>query len=209
MGRIVVTGADDVSVPYQPSINSGLNSRLIVSSGTTLTLNDYEYAALSETAFSSGTLVDAGDSNGVGLFGNKVERATAQLPQTATGSLFTIADGRVLLTGLWGEVTTVLTATATTLTVIFNPTDAGADQTLAVASASVASDAVGTIYSLSGAVADDLEDSLNFGALAGPRYLLLKPGVIALTTSASNTTGSVKWTCTYVPLDSGATIVAA
>jgi len=208
MPHIVTTAAANVSLPYQPSLVSGLNSRTIVASGTTVVLNDFEYAALSSTAISGGTLIDGGDVNASGTIGTKVERATAALPTTATGSLFTIATGRILLTSLLGEVTTVIQNQACTLTVIYNPTDTGADQTLAIASASIAADAVGTIYSLSGVVAEDLEDSLNWALIAGPRSLVLKPGAIQLTTSATNT-GSVKWTATYLALDSGATLVAA
>ena len=50
-----------------------------------------------------------------------------------------------------------------------------------------------------------------FMATAGARFqnpVVLKPGAVGFKTSA-NDTGETKWTCWYVPLDEGATVVAA
>src|SRR3954471_21373148 len=54
-------------------------------------------------------------------FGLKVDRTAAVLP-TAQAALFTVAGGRVIVTGLIGEVTTVCDGTATTLKITGNPT---------------------------------------------------------------------------------------
>lgn len=210
MPHIVTTAAANVSLPYQPSLVSGLNSRTIVASGTTVTLNDFEYAALSSTAISGGTLLDGGDVKPDGTI--SVARTTAILPQTATGSIFTVT-GRVLVRRLIGEVTTVLTATATNVKVVFDPTGADAATDLS-ANLVVTSDPVGTLYSIVGVAATATKESgvthMILPANGLPvEGIVLTTGVVALTTDASNATGSVKWDLDYVALSSGATIVAA
>lgn len=210
MPRIVTTATANVSLPYQPSLVAGLNSRTIVASGTVVTLNDFEFAALSPTAFTSGLLTDGGNVNADGSIW--VPRATAVLPQTATGSIFTVT-GRVFLKQLIGEVTTVLTATATNLKVGFDP--AGADPNVDLsANLLVTSDPVGTLYGITGTVATAATESALLHALAVTKNMsaegiILTTGVITLTTDANNTTGSVKWDLQYIPLSSGATVVAA
>lgn len=144
-----------------------------------------------------------------GFRGAKVERPTAALPQTAAGALFTITGGRILLTGLIGEVTTVIQTQADNTKLTFDPTDAGATQDLC-AVLDITADAVGTMYSITGTPATAMQDGLNF---LSPNKLLaqpaiLKPGSILLDCAASNT-GSVKWTAFWVPVDGAARLVAA
>lgn len=143
------------------------------------------------------------------LCGIKVSRATAALPQTTAGALFTVTGGRILVTSLIGEVTTVIQTQADNTKLTFDPTDAGATQDLC-AVLDITADAVGTCYSLTGTPATALQDALNFlpssKVLAQP--LVLKPGSILLDCAASNT-GSVKWDLTYIPYDSGAAVAAA
>ncbi|MFJ2000263.1 hypothetical protein [Streptomyces chartreusis] len=143
------------------------------------------------------------------LVGVKVQRATAALPQTSTSTLFTITGGKVLVTSLVGEVTTVIQTQADNTKLTFDPTDAGATQDLC-AVLDITADAVGTCYSLTGTPATAMQDALNFlpsnKVLAQP--LVLKPGSILLDCAASNT-GSVKWDLCYIPLDNGASVAAA
>ncbi|MCK9929435.1 hypothetical protein MXD62_20005 [Frankia sp. Mgl5] len=143
------------------------------------------------------------------LSGIKVSRATAALPQTTTSTLFTVTGGRVLITSLVGEVTTVIQTQADNTKLSFDPTDAGATQDLC-AVLDITADAVGTMYSLTGTPATAMQDALNFlssnKVLAQP--LVLKPGAILLDCAASNT-GAVKWDLTYVPYDNGASVAAA
>ncbi len=210
MPHIVTTAAANVSVPYQPSLASGLNSRTIVASGTTVTLNDFEFAALSSTVFTNGALLDGGNVNADG--GISVSRATAQLPQTATGNLFTVT-GRVLVKRIIGEVTVVLTSTATNIKVGFDPTGADANTDLS-ANLVVTSDPVGTLYTIVGVAATATKESgtthMVLPAAALPlEGIVLTTGAITLTTDASNTTGRVKWDVDYIALTAGSTITAA
>lgn len=145
----------------------------------------------------------------LGILGIQVERATAALPQTAASAIFTVGTGRVAILSIVGEVTTVIQTQANNTKLTFDPTATGATQDLC-AVLDITADAVGTMYSITGTPATALGDALNFMSsnkmLAAP--LILKPGNILLDCAASNT-GAVKWTCTYVPYDTGATVTAA
>jgi hypothetical protein len=143
------------------------------------------------------------------LCGVKVQRATAALPQTSTSTLFTVSGGKVLITSLIGEVTTVIQTQADNTKLTFDPTDAGATQDLC-AVLDITADAVGTMYSITGTPATAMQDALNFlpSNKVPAQPIVLKPGSILLDCAASNT-GSVKWDLTYIPLDNGAAVAAA
>ncbi len=143
------------------------------------------------------------------LCGVKVQRATAALPPTTAGALFTITGGKVLITSLVGEVTTVIQTQADNTKLTFDPTDAGATQDLC-AVLDITADAVGTLYSITGTPATAMQDALNFlpSNKVPAQPIVLKPGSILLDCAASNT-GSVKWDLTYIPLDNGASVAAA
>lgn len=140
------------------------------------------------------------------VLGAQVSRATATLPATTQGAIFTINSGRVLVTSLVGTVTTATGATATTLKVTGNPTS-GTDVDLSTAT-SVASKEVGTLITLNATPLGALA-VVNAGGATMPAYtFVLNAGTLDIVTSATNT-GSVKWDITYVPLDAGASISAA
>lgn len=155
--------------------------------------------------------------NGAGfrksLFGTKVSRATAALPASTQSAIFTVATGRVLITGIVGEVTTVIQNQACNTKLVANPT-AGSDVDLC-AVVDVANLEVGGKLSLipdldatpfSVALGKQLAGAAPFGF--GSRAVVVAVGTIDLSTAATNT-GSVKWDLTYVPLDAGATVTAA
>jgi len=139
--------------------------------------------------------------------GYRVSQPTAALPQSTDGALFTVSGGRVLITGLVGEVTTVIETQANATKLKFNPTGTGADQDLC-ATLDITGDAVGEIYTISGTVGDAMRSDLLGGLPKLESPLLLSEGSIELDCAASNT-GQVKWDVWYYPLDQGATIVAA
>jgi hypothetical protein len=137
------------------------------------------------------------------ILGHRVDRDTENLPQTADGSLFTITGGRVLLTLIYGEVTTVIQSQANNCLLKLNPTATGASQDLC-AVLNITADPVGEIYTISGTVGDAMRSDLLIGAgglTAAP--LILKPGIIELEAAASNT-GQVQWSAFWLPLDVGA-----
>lgn len=160
------------------------------------------------------TLINSTELREITL-GRQVSKAAFTLPATTSTAIFTVTGGRVLVTSLVGEVTTVLGATATNLNVTLDPDGANAVADLAAATV-VTSDAVGTLYSVTGAPLDVLSAAAvgnaqvpNYVAavLAGPGFIV-PAGSILLKTSATNT-GATKWNLTYVPYDAGAAVVAA
>lgn len=135
--------------------------------------------------------------------GFRVDKAAANLPQSATGTLFTVAGGRIALLAIVGEVTTVLGATATNAKLLSTPTTGTAVDLCAVLA--VASKEAGTLFGITGLFSDALVGA-NAGASVLPRNPVVIPvGTIGLNTSANNT-GATKWTLWYVPLDEGATV---
>lgn len=140
------------------------------------------------------------------LLGIKVDRATAALPQTTTGALFTVSGGRVLVTGIVGEVTTVIQTQANNTKLVATPTTGTAVDICAVLD--ITADEVGCLYGITGVFSDAMVGA-NAGATVLPqRPVVVAVGTIRLSCAASNT-GSVKWSLTYIPLDDGAQVVAA
>lgn len=139
-------------------------------------------------------------------FGNRADRAGAVLPATGAQTVFTAANGKVLITAIFGVFTVVGSATSCTVKVNVVPT-AGPAADLSAASAAFTTQAVGSIVSITGVPADL---TLVGGAGVAPRTngIIVAPGSVQVTTSATNT-GAVAWSCMWVPLDDGATLVAA
>lgn len=143
------------------------------------------------------------------ILGEIVNRATDTLPETTDEALFTITGGRVMITSIIGEVTTVIETQANATKLKFNPDATGADTDLCVA-LDITADAVGTLYSITGDFSDGLTEGLLCleadAVLEHP--IILSEGAIELDCAATNT-GSIAWTLTYIPIDNGASIVAA
>lgn len=152
------------------------------------------------------TTIIAGEEVKNILFGVQVNRATAALPQTTASALFTVAGGRVILTSIVGEVTTIIQNQANNTKLTANPTTGTSVDICAALN--IANDEVGCLYGITGLFSDAMLGS-NAGATVVPRNGVVIPvGTIDLDCAASNT-GSVKWSVTYVPLDDGASVTAA
>jgi len=139
------------------------------------------------------------------VMGELVSRAAATLPQTTTGSLFTVTGGRVMILQLAGEVTTIIQTQANDTKLEFDP-DVGAAADIAIA-LDISADAVGTNYGITGAVGAAMVGASHAYLVAQANPLIVPAGTIDLTCAASNT-GSVKWDILYVPIDIGARISA-
>src|SRR3990167_10010560 len=141
--------------------------------------------------------------------GFRVEKAAGPGVPPGEASLYTITSGRVLLTQIVGEVTVVIQTQATNLKVVYDPADppsAGADTDLC-AVLDITADAVGTLYGITGTVADALIEGIG-RVLAQHTPHILSEGAIHQNSSAASS-GGIKWTCWYFPLDDGARIAAA
>lgn len=138
--------------------------------------------------------------------GERVDRATATLPQTAAAAIFTVSGGRVLVTQILGEVTTAIQNQADNTKLTATPTTGTAVDLCAVTD--IANLEVGGLLSIAGAAATALVKALAGAIVAQVTPVVVAAGTIDLSCAASNT-GSVKWSIWYMPLDAGATIVAA
>jgi len=134
-----------------------------------------------------------------------VERAAAVIPNNTATPYFTIT-GRVLITQIVGEVTTVVSGTATDIKLIANPT-VGADVDLCTAT-TITDDAVGTMYNITGTLSDALVATTSGAVIAQASAIIVAAGTIDLDSSATQT-GYTKWTVHYIPLDSGSKVVTA
>jgi hypothetical protein len=137
-----------------------------------------------------------------------LERPTAALPQTTTGSLFRITGGKVRIKSIVGEVTTVIQTQANDTKLLFNPAGTGSNIDMC-AVLDITADAVGTLYSITGTLATAMKSTSVWlvapaDDIAAPG-MVLAPGDIVLSCAASNT-GNVKWTINYEPVDEGSNI---
>jgi hypothetical protein len=134
-----------------------------------------------------------------------VDRESAVLPQTAQTPYFTVT-GKVLITQIVGEVTVVFDGTVNSLKLISNPT-VGADVDLCTALV-VTSDVLGSIYNITGTLANALVVSTSGAIVEQKTSIIVADGTIDLDATASDTTGSTKWTLHYIPLDKGSKVEA-
>jgi hypothetical protein len=140
------------------------------------------------------------------IWGQRVDRATATLPQTAAGTIFTITGGRVVINMLLGEVTTVIQTQTNNTKLKVAPT-VGSTVDLCATKDITALEARGLLV-LDGVAATALLQA-NAGAIRCPTTSVVIPiGALQLDCGASNT-GSIKWSIWWHPFDDGALLVAA
>lgn len=147
-------------------------------------------------------------------FGYCTERDAANLPQTTTYDLFTVSGGRIAITAVYGDVTTLIVG-AVNLNLRYTPSGGSAADLCAATVCD--DDAVGTLYSLTTGVAVDLLSCQKVGGTEVPTVtyvqLLRQPiivpaGALNLKASASRV-GQTRWAMTWVPIDVAAAVVAA
>jgi hypothetical protein len=140
--------------------------------------------------------------------GLPVARATATLPQTTNGSLFTISGGIVLMTAILGEVTTAVGAADNTKLTAY-PTVATAGDTDLCTTVDIDTCDVGDLLSITGTPGDAMLVA-HKGAVQtmGSLGVYLQQGTLDLDCDAS-TTGAIKWIIWYVPAEAGAYITSA
>lgn len=154
-------------------------------------------------------------------YGALVTGGPKTLPATASGDIFTVTGGRVIITSLTGTVTTVIQAQTTTLSVGNKPTGAASAVATLCATADLNAKAVGTTLAVPAAKASALivsgaDGTLVWNGSTGAQGVaftagglaLIPAGTIQVTTGATST-GAIVWSVTYVPYDAGATVVAA
>lgn len=133
-----------------------------------------------------------------------VTRATALLPQSTAGALFTVS-GRCMICDIIGEVTVEIHALLNNTKLTSNPT-VGADVDLC-AVLDINADVVGTMYHITGTLADAMIATTSGAFESQALPIAIAAGTIDLYCSASEG-GQIKWSLFYIPIDAGATIVA-
>ncbi len=139
------------------------------------------------------------------LLGNRATKSTGTLA-ASTVALFTVAGGEVLVTSLYGLVTTSITV-ANSYKLVVNPTT-GDTQDLCAATD------IGGTDTLAGSI-------LSFGlatTTAPPKLISVGYGTARLDVTVPigqiesvslGTDGVITWCATWVPMSDGATLVAA
>ena len=133
------------------------------------------------------------------LFGTRVTKSTGTLAAT-TIPLFTISGGLVAVTSLVGRVTTAITV-ANSYKLQHNPTAGTTKDLCTAADIGTTDTAVGEIF------VPKIGSSLAVGAAAEQNPIILETGQIE--SVSAGTDGVILWALTYVPLDDGASLVAA
>ena len=137
--------------------------------------------------------------------GMRVDRATSTLPQTAALDIFNIVGGRVAMTNIVGEVTTVLGAVGN-MSLEVNPTVGTTTALCATVAAGTAE--ASAQFSIDGTAATAMHFGAGGACALQSKPVVMSEGTLAVRCSASST-GSVQWTMFYVPLDDGAYVTAA
>lgn len=138
------------------------------------------------------------------------EKAAASLPQTAAGSLFTITGGKIVVYGIYGEVTTVIQTQANASKLQFVGTNPVATTDLC-ATLDITAKAVGSVFSIVGVLATAMKVTTNNLVVPADNIpfpgLVLGPGVIKLNCAASNT-GAVKWSIHWLPIENNSNLAS-
>lgn len=138
--------------------------------------------------------------------GRYTQGKTSTLSGAAVHQLFTVAGGEVLVTALWGKVTTTL-AGANTVNLQTDPTTGDTVVVVAATDLGTTDTAAGTVV---GVV--DADTSTPDYRKGGPHplmNLLVTTGEIEADVTGAGADGVIEWYCTWVPLTPGATVVAA
>jgi hypothetical protein len=137
--------------------------------------------------------------------GTRVHQPAKTVPQNGLSALFTVSGGAVAVTGIVGEVTTIIGGTTPSAKLVANPT-VGTDSDITSAVA-ITSDPVGNLYGV--ATVGGALVVLEAVAPLNQTPFVVRAGTIDLNVSAADATGAIKWTLFYVPIDPGATVTAA
>lgn len=129
-----------------------------------------------------------------------------------TRTIFTVAGGEVLITALWGVVTTAITV-ANTVALQTNPTTGDTKVFVEATDIGTTDTAVGTVVGFNGSIDDPatagavFEEKIELGGHA-LRNLVVTTGDVEQVTTGTNPDGAITWYATWIPLTSGATLVA-
>ncbi len=156
------------------------------------------------------TTITNPDAYRASVLGNgPVSKATGTLAAT-TVALFTITGGEVLITSMYGKVTTAITV-ANSYKLQFNPTTGDTGDLCAATDIGTNDSAAGSLLTFSLATTT-APKKLIAGSASGGGYcepLNAVVGVGQIEHVSAGTDGAITWYVTWVPLTQGARLVAA
>lgn len=125
-----------------------------------------------------------------------------------THQVFTVAGGEVLITALWGKVTEAIALDTSTVALQLDPTTGTTVTWVAATDLGTTDSAVGDLIG----VVDESTTTPDFRVNGRPLLDILATtgeveAVVANVTGTED--GTIEWYCTYVPLTTGATVVAS
>lgn len=135
-------------------------------------------------------------------------KSTTVAPTAAAVSKFTVAGGRILVHRMFGEVTTVMQASACNTKVTINPTTGTSGDV--ASNLDVTGDEAGTIYVVEGdgTALVGVTAGTVWGAAGLPHPFVVPVGTIDVEHGAA-ITGSIKWDLWWEPLDEGAYVIGS
>ena len=167
--------------------------------------NTFDSTMVIDGAFDS-AVFSADAVTKIGGGGILVNRATADTFDTAVTPLFTIGTGKVLLLGVIGTVTTNIENKTCSINLQANGTTGTTSDICAALDIDNAQ--AGTTWGITGTAATLLVAAVGGGAPWPATPLVLEVGTLDLNCTADHS-GSAKWDIWYIPLEAGATVVAA
>lgn len=140
----------------------------------------------------------------IGL-GTRVEKSTGTLA-ASTVALFTVAGGEVLVTSIYGIVTTAITV-ANSYKLQHNPTTGTTNDLVAATDIGTTDTPAGDVLTFDGVRASSIVRGGGGAVLGNANGIVLQTGQVE--SVSGGTDGAITWVVTYVPLTTGATLVAA
>lgn len=147
--------------------------------------------------------------------GRYTQGKTSDITTDADGvqQLFTVAGGQVLITGLWGVVTTSITTDGETLNIQMDPTTGDTKVVVEATNLGTTDTLAGDILGFRGSIDDPATNGATFEwsfvHYGQPLSFVATIGEIECDVVTASSNGVVDWYCTWVPLTPGATVVAS
>lgn len=156
------------------------------------------------------TLVPTKDLRNL-VLGQYVQGKTSTITSDTTFQIFTVAGGEVMITALWGKVTTAITDAGEDLNIVVDPTTGDSVQLTQDNDLGTTDTAAGTLLQFQYDQDGTTNTPLTVKGAGFPLSFVCPTGEIELlvTAGTGSEDGVVEWYCTWVPLTPGATVVAS
>jgi hypothetical protein len=145
------------------------------------------------------------------VLGNFTQGQTSTITADGTYQLFTVTGGRVLITGLYGVVTTAISDAGEDLNIVMDPTTGDTVQLTQDNDLGTTDTAAGTVLAFTYDQDGATNTPMCTKGAGQPLSFIATTGEIELSVTAGTGSedGVVDWYCTWVPYDTGAAVTAA